>query len=81
MQAMTFLAFLALADISGAPLKEVKGETENEDELKDELAPPPRTHRQNIDLRYTIEVHLPPTKEIEVYNAIFKSLRQNLLDD
>lgn len=32
-------------------------------------------------LRYNIEVHLPATKDIEVYSAIFKSLKEHLLDD
>jgi hypothetical protein len=32
-------------------------------------------------LRYNIEVHLPATKDVEVYNAIFKSLKEHLLDD
>lgn len=31
-------------------------------------------------LHYNIQIHLPPTKDIEVYNAIFKSLREHLLD-
>ena len=29
-------------------------------------------------LHYNIEIHLPATKDIEVFNAIFKALRQNL---
>lgn len=32
-------------------------------------------------LRYNIEIHLPPTKDVEVYNAIFKSLKEHLLED
>lgn len=31
-------------------------------------------------LRYNIEIHLPPTKDPEVYNAIFKALKEHLLD-
>ena len=30
-------------------------------------------------LHYNIQIHLPPTKDVEVYNAIFKSLREHLL--
>lgn len=33
------------------------------------------------NLRYNIEIHLPATKDIEVYNAIFKSLREHLLNE
>ena len=32
-------------------------------------------------LRYNIKVHLPATKDVEVYNAIFKSLKEHLLED
>lgn len=31
-------------------------------------------------LRYNIEIHLPATKDVEVYNAIFKSLKEHLID-
>lgn len=34
----------------------------------------------SLDLCYNIQIHLPPTKDIEVYNAIFRSLRENFLD-
>jgi hypothetical protein len=36
------------------------------------VIPPPGLH-------YNIQIHLPATKDIEVYNAIFKSLREHLL--
>jgi hypothetical protein len=42
-----------------------------------ELPPPPPSAR--IGLSYTINLNLPATTEIEVFNAIFKSLRENLL--
>lgn len=32
-----------------------------------------------LNLGYTINLHLPATSEIAVYNAIFKSLREHLL--
>lgn len=30
-------------------------------------------------LHYNIQIHLPPTKDVEVYNAIFKSLKEHLI--
>jgi hypothetical protein len=33
-----------------------------------------------IGLHYNIQIHLPATKDLEVYNAIFKSLRNHLID-
>lgn len=36
---------------------------------------------EGINLSYTINLNLPSTKDIEVFNAIFKSLKQHLLQD
>ena len=36
---------------------------------------------RSIGLSYTINLNLPATTNIEVFNAIFKSLRENLLND
>lgn len=48
----------------------------------------PPQHKQNtqqegkgINLSYTINLNLPATKDIEVFNAIFKSLKEHLLED
>ena len=30
-------------------------------------------------LHYNIQIHLPATKDVEVYNAIFKSLKEHLI--
>jgi hypothetical protein len=34
-----------------------------------------------LRLSYTINLNLPATTEVEVFNSIFKSLRENLLRD
>ena len=39
-----------------------------------------KTSGRIIGLKYDIAIHLPATKDIEVYNAIFKSLREHLVD-
>src|SRR5690606_15865954 len=82
-QAITFYALLKLADLkaarsggSSAPRVEVETPPPPTDRT-----PPPARREGVVDLRYNIEVHLPPTKDIEVYNAIFKSLREHLLVD
>ena len=86
-QAATFFALLKLADLSpgkrGAPVK-AKAEAEQEPAAKEPKADVPGAlHPMSAfsGLRYNIEVHLPATKDVEVYNAIFKSLRSHLLDD
>ncbi len=37
--------------------------------------------RRNIGFTYTINLNLPETTDVEVFNAIFKALRENLLDE
>lgn len=78
----TFMALLPLADLpkaGGTPPapkeddkspKRKKGEEEREHEGTQFRAP---------GLHYNIEIHLPSTKDVEVYNAIFKSLREHIL--
>ena len=35
---------------------------------------------RSLGLNYNIQIHLPATKDVEVYNAIFKSLREQIID-
>lgn len=35
---------------------------------------------KTVGLNYNIQIHLPATKDIEVYNAIFKSLREHIIE-
>ena len=48
-----------------------------------ELIEPPTTSQNNFDLRvgYTINLNLPETDDPAVFNAIFKALRANLLEN
>lgn len=41
--------------------------------------PPPTTGRLGLSLSYTINLNLPATSDVAVFNAIFKSLKENLL--
>ena len=54
------------------------------DENKDPPPPPPHFPPQlppnlGLNLGYTINLNLPPTTDIAVFNAIFKSLKEHLL--
>ena len=81
-QTSTFLAFLEHADMSAAPVSvadeipSVGDDTSDGAERVESHAP---SSRLSTQLHYTIQVHLPATKDLEVYNAIFKSLKENLL--
>lgn len=76
----TFLALSKLAKWEGALARK----KEHDDTAKDVTSHdiPPKTEDSagpNLRLSYTINLNLPATTEIEVFNAIFKSLRENLL--
>ena len=83
-QAMTFLALLELADFSGSHKPSVSEKSTLEIQPSPPmppLVPPPSTIGKDLSLSYKIEVHLPATRDIETYHAIFKSLREHLLND
>jgi hypothetical protein len=86
MQAMTFFALLKAADLKARSPAPAILEAPEREPVKQEGnegpdgAPAPSELRQlTTELHYTIQVHLPATKDIEVFNAIFRSLRENLL--
>jgi uncharacterized protein DUF5343 len=83
LMASTFYSLLSLADLNAAAPGGVV-------EKKVEPPPVPPVEVQHSEkqirlatsatLHYNIQIHLPATKDVEVYNAIFKSLREHLLD-
>jgi Family of unknown function (DUF5343) len=87
LQAMTFFALLKLADLKAAPTTStIAPETSRKEAPKHEgksvpIGSPSKGDSSLLttELHYTIQVHLPATKDIEVFNAIFRSLRDNLL--
>jgi hypothetical protein len=46
-------------------------------EMPAEVRPP--TVNGGLNLSYTINLNLPETSDVEVFNAIFRSLKDNLL--
>lgn len=78
LMASTFYSLLALADLQPAskspeaPAAETPAPTvpEAPEKPASPLAP---------TLHYNIQIHLPATKDVEVFNAIFKSLKEHLL--
>ncbi|RDI68962.1 DUF5343 domain-containing protein [Nocardia pseudobrasiliensis] len=86
LQAMTFFALLDNADLKAesvnraVPASLQRTPPENVVDAESENGPEPVTRSTlSTELHYTIQVHLPATKDIEVFNAIFRSLRENLL--
>jgi hypothetical protein len=80
----TFLALIQLADLSAKPKSSPKPPTQPEKDASSKsghshIVPPPQSDRVP-GLHYNIQIHLPATKDIEVYNAIFKSLKEHLYE-
>jgi len=86
LQAMTFLALLKNADVTtsaasqsslqASDLAAVGLPTVSADAAEFDSGD---KRRISTELHYTIQIHLPATKDIEVLHAIFRSLRENLL--
>ena len=78
----TFLALLALADLQSEASSQLQTEPPVENAAASK-PPIPLDHQlvgTKPTLHYNIQIHLPATKDVEVFNAIFKSLREHLLD-
>ncbi|ABX12510.1 DUF5343 domain-containing protein [Nitrosopumilus maritimus] len=75
--AATFAELCTLGDFEGSEItKNENGETEN---LPDIIRSSPVSSK--IGLNYTINLNLPATTDIEVFNAIFKSLKEHILNE
>jgi len=78
----TFFSLLALADLKSTasvtvlPKQPDGGSPEKVAAKAEDVTIPGRP-----GLHYNIQIHLPATKDVEVYNAIFKSLREHLFNE
>lgn len=90
-QAKTFLALLELADIDSqnpgvnesrpSEHHQEPVQTDGENLQCERAEIPVKTLSAKApSLHYNIEMHLPATKDIEVYNAIFKSIKEHLFE-
>jgi len=80
----TFKALAALAKFGASPkvAKEVEENKEEPTSMPKVASPAPMKEvaaEGGFSFHHNIEIHLPATTDISVYNAIFKSLRDNLL--
>lgn len=78
----TFKALARLADFGEPPSRKKVGGKKEEEKVEAEKMSRELEgaieHRQ-LGFHYNIQIHLPATTDISVYNAIFKSLKDNLL--
>jgi hypothetical protein len=91
LMANTFYALLGLADLDKEKSPKVElpatvkiekpaAEPKKVALAKSEEAAGDKVPPASPSLHYNIQIHLPATKDIEVFNAIFKSLKEHLLD-
>ncbi len=81
----TFMELIKFAsfDVNDIP-EEIGGEVG--EEYEEDIAPKENKininkGKVNFGISYTINLNLPATTEVKVFDAIFKSLKKNLLDD
>jgi hypothetical protein len=75
----TFFALLDLADLDAADdAQELHSEADAVQDVNNQVGAAARASGV-AGLHYNIQIHLPATKDVEVYNAIFKSLREHLV--
>lgn len=83
LMAMTFRAFCDLADWETIPLEEPKKVViaptvaKSDTEEKQQISKPQGT--TDMNLHYNIQIHLPETTNMAVYDAIFQSLKKHLM--
>jgi hypothetical protein len=81
--AKTFQVLSKASDFSEALSEPDESPGESAFELQPSLqtltGTPPPVHLKTPSFHFNIEIHLPTTTDITVYNAIFKSLKENLL--
>lgn len=82
LMASTFYSLLDLADLSTGPVELKKDEKQPEPPVQPKIGAEtaPALHHARPTLHYNIQIHLPATKDVEVFNAIFKALKEHLLD-
>lgn len=79
----TFFGLLPLADLTARSAANGEPPPSNGSEATKSERQPATEHTKpgtRPSLYYNIQIHLPATKDVEVYNAIFKSLKDHLLD-
>lgn len=85
-QARTFFALLDLADLEASPPPSSLNPKSFEEgsEIAPPKKPPEDAPREgnfsSMPLIYRIEIQLPPTKDVEVFRAIFKAMKEELFN-
>jgi hypothetical protein len=73
----TFKTLCSIADFSQIPIDEKP--IEQLDNKQEQVSNYDQPVKNEVEFHYNIQIHLPATTDISVYNAIFKSLKDNLI--
>jgi len=81
----TFYALLSLSDLKALSQGSAGKKKVAEEDARPE-GPSGKEHQEKPQiqipsLHYNIQIHLPATKDVEVYSAIFKSLKEHFLEE
>lgn len=80
-QARTFFSLLELADLSAKPTSEqVTPSSFEEGSTKGAVASDSKVEPISMPLTYRFEIQLPASKDVEVFRAIFKAMREELIN-
>lgn len=77
----TFLELCKLADFEGKKGKHAIKKEKAEEETPVDEGKDRSSGLKSLGISYTINLNLPATTEIDVFNAIFKSLKENILNE
>jgi hypothetical protein len=77
----SFEALKSFAKFDGLSLGDSGGSDQEEGDDTKDLGDEVDIRKSGLNLGYTINLNLPATSDVGVYNAIFRSLRENLLRD
>ena len=75
----TFEALRSLADFESEPVTESGKDQDDSDDADQSNGDRQNDEVSQLNLSYTIYLNLPKSDDIKIFNAIFKSLRENLL--
>ena len=85
--ASTFVALCGLAnfdappaEVAADPFDETHEDPEGPEEPQRAVRERDEKRTRSIAFRHNVEIHLPATTNISVYNAIYKNIRDHLLD-
>jgi len=88
LMAKTFYTLVDLADLKQPKSVDTKNDSKEESGDMKSKGGVSQTQKDGkgdgvsiAGLHYNVQIHLPPTKDIEVYNAIFKSLKEHLINE